>query len=281
MAVVTVSNAVGTGIRIVGVEFSVPQYPTVADPTPVNEDLGGNRLRTTHSYSDGRTVAVDILARRPLTMMDVVLSKNGTELVAVHDINVIISNGGQYLNLDGMWRYDDLISGNRYADVIMAKSGNDTIRGQSGNDRLYGESGNDSLSGQGGADRLYGDAGEDFMAGGAGKDWLYGDTGKDTLDGGADQSADLFVFRNTVESLASTPDVIRNLRQGDRIDLHILNGNDLHFSTTGAARNAVWVKKMASIDGYRVSVDVTGDAKADLVILVEDKQGMNAGHFWL
>jgi Ca2+-binding RTX toxin-like protein len=63
-----------------------------------------------------------------------------------------------------------------------------------------------------GGDNLSGGKGSDWLCGGAGDDVIVGGPGNDQLKGGS--GADVFVF-----APGSDKDVIRDLEEGDRIDL--------------------------------------------------------------
>lgn len=191
---------------------------------------------------------------------------------------------------------DDRISGGAGADVLHGDAGDDVISGGEGEDRLFGGAGADSLHGGAGADSLYGgadddalegdegrdllfgDAGQDMLSGGADDDTLYGGAGDDTLDGGAGADvltggagADLFVFRSAQDSTAAAPDTILDFASGeDRIDLTGLSAAaPLSFIGDTAFDGAAGqVRLGAENGGWRIEIDLDGDAGADFRILL-------------
>jgi hypothetical protein len=282
VAIVKVSNAVGQGIRITGLEFKVPQLPVGASDDHKNEHVSGHEYRTTHYYSGDRVVVVDIYADRDkgiFKMLDVELSKNDKVLVSVTDIDAEVYLTGAYKSDAGMWGKADLIFGNRYGDVVFANNGSDTLHGNRGNDVLYGESGNDRLLGQKGHDVVAGGQGNDLLMGHLGKDKIEGGQGVDTLDGGFDKEADVFLFNHRNDSSVNAPDILWNFRKGDLIDLDLVSGPQLGFSKDGAAAHSVWVKEAPKAGGIKVMVDVNGDARADMALLVLDRDVLRAEHF--
>lgn len=158
---------------------------------------------------------------------------------------------------------NDTALGGAGHDVIRGQAGADSLAGGGGTDWIYGGGSNDILRGQAGADVLRGNAGADTIDGGGGADWIAGGMGKDILTGGA--GVDSFVYRDVAESPPGVAncDVITDFTVGvDKIDLRGSGWSGAGgFATSGplAANGATY-------QGVVLSIDVTGDALADLQI---------------
>lgn len=156
-------------------------------------------------------------------------------------------------------------------------TGVENLTGNTGNDRLTGNSAANTLLGNGGADTLSGNAGADVLNGGAGRDYL---------SGGADTARDSFVFNSTSESaVGKMRDVIGDFHSGsDVIDLHgidanIALGGDQSFAFTGtrASAHAIWY---ALSNGQAIlSLDVTGDAHADMQVRLSGVSTLTGADF--
>jgi Ca2+-binding RTX toxin-like protein len=138
-----------------------------------------------------------------------------------------------------------------------------------------------TLVGTVGGNRLFGMAGDDQLAGGAGNDRLIGGTGRDVLAGGS--GADVFVFDTALSSAARTPDQISDFRQSvDKIDVAALAGPKLAFRGFGAFTDDVGQLRLKkSGDNLLVQIDLNGDHRADLTILVTGLKTLFAGDFIL
>lgn len=148
------------------------------------------------------------------------------------------------------------------------------------NDQVTGSSFGDNLLGYDGNDQLTGRDGHDTLDGGAGKDMLYGGVGRDVLTGGDDN--DTFKFKAVAEggSKSSTADRITDLQAGDKIDLLGIdanedkpNNNAFHLvdGFTGEAGEA-WLDYDAGSNRTFLKLDTDGDAKADMVIILDGDQ---------
>jgi Ca2+-binding RTX toxin-like protein len=170
-------------------------------------------------------------------------------------------------------------------DRLVGSALADALRGGAGNDTLNGVGGHDTLEGGAGADLLNGDVGDDLLLGGLHGDRLFAGGGTDTLEGGggadmitAGTGADRFVFRTAFDSVAGAMDRIIGFDLAvDRVDLSPLDA-DVY---TDGDQAAVVVSAFSETAGElilsynaakgwtRVSLDVSGDAVADLVIRVD------------
>lgn len=195
-------------------------------------------------------------------------------------------------------RYNDTLFGGAGNDRLFGGSDNDILNGGAGADRLSGGAGKDKLSGggendllEGGADAdtLRGDAGADTLKGGTGADMLVGGEGRDLLMGGADRARDVFVFNTIKDSgkTATTADIVQNFVRGvDDISLTAIDAkagsarNDAFlFSGSKAAAYSVWFSKIDK--GIMLKMDVSGDAKADMVIAIHGISTIGAGDLLL
>ncbi|MCQ4162037.1 poly(beta-D-mannuronate) C5 epimerase [Roseomonas sp. GC11] len=164
---------------------------------------------------------------------------------------VVDSDGSSTINGDAS---SDRLEGQGGDDVLTGFGGNDRLYGNDGDDTLEGGSGNDTLEGGSGADRLLGGSGNDTMAGGGGNDFLQGGTGRDILRGGSGN--DTFSYASLAEL---DGDTIRDLQRGDFLDLTALSGysfiGENLFSGAGLE---------IRFDGTAITVDIDGDAQADV-----------------
>jgi Ca2+-binding RTX toxin-like protein len=154
-------------------------------------------------------------------------------------------------------------------------TGNDTdneIFGTSESNVLRGLAGADDLRGLGGADHLIGGLGADLLTGGGG--------------------ADIFVFVAAADAAASdsrapgTVDEITDFRHGagDRIDLSAVfgDGTGTFIGASAFGHSAGEVRfESAAGGGLLVSVDVDGDAAADMMILLDGVASVGASNFIL
>lgn len=196
----------------------------------------------------------------------------------------------------------DALTGTAQADVIDGRGGDDTISGGLGRDRLTGNTGDDVLSGEtggdtllgaAGTDRLIGGDGNDVLLGGAGDDWIRGGSGADRLHGGAGKDqltggagTDRFVWTSL-----SSGDVIRDFTQaaGDKIDLRAVDANstrtgDQAFDFIGATAFTGQKGDLRAVtsDGQtRITADVDGDRRADMLITLNDALTLQSGDFLL
>jgi len=194
---------------------------------------------------------------------------------------------------------NDILNGDDHNDTLLGGDGNDVLRGEKGadklvggadNDRLFGGAGNDTLNGGSGNDVLNGDAGNDVLQGGGGNDTIYGGLGRDFLMGGAGR--DVFVFRSINDSPVGEMqrDTILDFNRGeDRIDFRPLDadpgvrGNqafdfigDHEFTgSVGEVRTARLGSSLV------VEIDVNGDGRAEMQILMKDLSDLGRDDFLL
>lgn len=192
---------------------------------------------------------------------------------------------------------NDLIYGASGNDQLYGGDGDDTLYGSLGRDRLFGGLGSDVLHGEDGADRLVGDGGPDRLYGGAGNDAIFGGSGNDTIHGGlgADylvggSGADVFVFTSVLDS---TPDANRDKildfsTKGDKIDLSAIDANVLrsghqrfdyigHDDFTAAGQLRIFTSGGHTV----VQVDIDGDGRSDMNIVLMDTVGVTLSDFIL
>lgn len=231
------------------------------------------------------TVRADFTYRLGNYLENLVLSGtaaiNGTgnglnNRITGNSANNTLDGGAGNDTLDGGAGNDRLL-GRAGNDNLQGGAGNDTLDGGAGNDQLSGGAGNDSLLGGHGSDTLLGGAGDDTLNGGAGQDLLTGGAGVDLLIGGPGASVrDVFIFTHHTDSGvgAGKRDTIQDFRSRvDTIDLRGIDadlgrgGNQMfEFSGTVAAANSVWMVKQGANTLLRL--DVTGDTRADMEILL-------------
>ncbi|MGV3549564.1 M10 family metallopeptidase C-terminal domain-containing protein [Rhizobium sp.] len=130
-------------------------------------------------------------------------------------------------------------------------------------------------------DMIIGSKGTNILSGNGGDDILAGIKGADTLTGGA--GADIFVFTSVKDSKPNAPDTITDFTPGvDRIALSALG--DLDFL---ARANAKFTGGDGEIRWFRsdgdtiVEVDVNGDRKADMRIVLEGSLTLTENDFLL
>lgn len=147
-------------------------------------------------------------------------------------------------------------------------SGVENLTGNAGNDRFTGNDVANTLIGNGGSDTLSGNGGADILNGGAGKDYLTGGT-----------EADTFVFNAASDSaVGKMRDVVTDFQSGsDHIDLHLTSAST--FTGTQASAYGVWYQVIKG-DAI-VSVDVTGDGRADMHIELDRVTSLTASDFIL
>ena len=191
------------------------------------------------------------------TGADALFGGNGLDRISGNGGNDTIGGGNGADQLSGGSGHDRIWGGTGF-DTVSGGFGNDSIAGANGRDTLFGDDGNDAIFGGGYADRLAGGNGNDTLFGGTGSDQIFAGAGADVIDGGAHgdlilggggadtlnggrgndtleggDGLDVFVF-------TEGQDLIRDLTQGDRIDLSALafltgfGDLDSRLSQTGA-----------------------------------------------
>lgn len=197
--------------------------------------------------------------------------------------NVLVMGGGNDVanGLGGDDRLEggagnDTLSGGSGNDGLAGDQGDDVLDGGNGIDQLAGGSGDDNLLGGNGDDKLAGDEGNDRLSGGSGNDHLVGGTGLDVLTGGS--GADLFEFLpGDLGTSRGACDRIKdfNHAQGDRIDLKLIDANNLLpdeqvFSVVTGAFTQVGQLHIIQAGGNTyIEGNVNGDLNADFVIRIE------------
>jgi len=162
---------------------------------------------------------------------------------------------------------DGIVRGTAGADQITGIQVDEIILAQAGDDAVWAGRGNDQVQGDRGSDRLYGEVGADTLTGGTGKDRQYG---------GVDDQRDNFVFTSRSQSAAGpNRDLVFDFTPGlDDLDLRDIDAkpattgdDDFAWAGQTAGAYAVWWK--ATSDGVLVRADVTGDAAADIEVLLK------------
>lgn len=169
---------------------------------------------------------------------------------------------------------------------LVGGSGHDRLTGHHLANRLEGGVGNDTINGDAGDDNLLGGVGNDVLQGGAGADRIAGGAGIDRLYGGAhDRAADVFIFAPSDTGRGAAADRVHDFVSGkDRIDLTAIDARlgvagrqALVFGEETPTEHGVWTR--ASDGDLILSVDVTGDARADAEIVLVGVSSVTAGDF--
>jgi Ca2+-binding RTX toxin-like protein len=140
------------------------------------------------------------------------------------------------------------------------------------------------ISGNDGRNVLTGLAGADTLSGGAGRDTLIGGAEADTLTGGS--GSDRFVYTAVSDSTVAEPDTIIDFIQGeDVIDFSLIDANpsrrgEQAFAFGGENPVANGVNWFESGGNTVVQADVTGDATADLQIILTGSHNLTATDFF-
>ena len=191
------------------------------------------------------------------------------------------------LNLGGFSYIAHTIYGTAKNDAILGYNNLDTLRGGAGNDVIMNTSVTHTY-----AVILDGGAGNDEIHDGSASNTIIGGLGVDILDGG--DGNDIYEFDTTKDTgiTTTTMDVIGSgsvgdysstWNTGDKIDLSAIDANSKIAENQaftfwpGASANSVWFDSATSI----VYADATGDAKADLAILVYGITSLAATDFIL
>jgi Ca2+-binding RTX toxin-like protein len=221
-----------------------------------------------------------------------VLAANGgpTETAALLDAatNPALGRGEAIASLDTDQRGEPRPATNPDIGAFELEQSHQTVRGTQDGELLTGGRHGEALRGLAGGDRLRGGHGEDLLDGGRGADRLQGGPDGDVLIGGA--SADRFVFSRPHDSRPADPDLILDFsqRQGDRIDLHKLDGDPdaagnqrLEFIGGQRFSDAGQVRAL-EVDGHTViQVNLDHDRTADLRIELHDELDLHRADFVL
>ena len=174
----------------------------------------------------------------------------------------------------------DLITNAGGVDLIFGGAGDDTIRAGADGDALLGNQDNDLLTGGAGVDTLWGGQGQDTLDGGGGDDWIYGDRGADVLTGGGGR--DRFMFAATDAGVDRITDFnpADDLIDVSGIDANTGADGDQAFvladAFTGQAGQAVLAYD-AGANLTTLSLDVNGDAAADLIVQISGAHTVSSG----
>lgn len=199
--------------------------------------------------------------------------------------DVLIGGAGRDVLSGGPGSDTAVFAGTAEVSVRLAVRGfQDTGHGRDqlvGIENVTGGAGNDLLVGNAGANSLVGGAGRDRIHGGEGADRIVGGRGADTLAGNApragDGDRDTFVFTSRLDSgLGARADHILGFERGiDRISLSAIDadpgeaGNQaFDWGGTRPVAHGVWVvgRQGDSI----LNIDITGDARPDMQIYLDD-----------
>ncbi len=165
---------------------------------------------------------------------------------------------------------DNAIHGSKGRDFINAFGGDDRVFGRAGDDIIASRDGDDILRGGAGDDQIWDYAGRNRLFGQAGDDVLLVGKGRNTLDGGSGD--DVFWFEETEPAgrAVRLRDVIAGFETGaDTLNLSAID------AIAGTARNDAFTfigsadfsaAGQVRLDGDRLTLDVDGDGRADLVI---------------
>ena len=152
-----------------------------------------------------------------------------------------------------------------------------------GVDRLVGI---ENLTGSRGADGLTGNAAVNVLNGAGGNDMLIGSAGRDRLIGGA--GADVFLFTQPTDAgLGAAADIVQDFARGqDRLSLAGLDADpgtagDQAFAWGGTAARAHGAWFSVGPAGTMLSLDLGGDARADLQVYLVGLTGLTAADLFL
>jgi len=198
----------------------------------------------------------------------------GTDTVQA-SISYVLGANVENLNLLGSGDLDG--TGNALGNGLTGNGGANRLRGKGGDDALYGLGGQDDLEGAAGDDELEGGTKADVLEGGRGRDLLWGQGGNDD-----------FVFASLKDSgtTKSTRDQILDFKGKDDIVLSGLDadtgqGGDQAFRIDdGGSFEAGEIRITTVNAGLKIELNVDGDSKAELSILLKDFTGtINATDF--
>lgn len=156
----------------------------------------------------------------------------------------------------------------------------------SGIENLIGGSAGDGLYGNALANVLNGGAGDDVLSGAGGSDTLIGGAGRDRLLGGAGN--DVFLFTAPADAgIGGQAEFVHDFARGqDRLSLAALDadaarGGDQAFLWGGPTARAHGAWHAVGVHGTMVSLDLSGDARADMQIFLAGVHGVGAGDLLL
>jgi serralysin len=201
---------------------------------------------------------------------------------------------------------NDSLSGDSGNDVLDGGTGSDTMAGGLGNDIYYVDGNGDQVieaqnegrdtvltttsftlsdttfveslrvvtASFAGNLALTGNDIDNRLVSGAGADTLLGGGGRDIINPGNDSERDVIVFRGLSDTTVAGRDVVQGFDTGeDQLDLRAIDASnqvvgdqDFDFGGSVAGAFAVWTKLTTT--ATIVLGDVTGDAKADMMIIL-------------
>lgn len=206
---------------------------------------------------------------------DVLVGGLGNDLYLIDDVGDLISSesGGT----DKVYSTVSYILDVSLEELILTGTADINGTGSKMNDRIGGNSGNNVISGGWGYDTLVGGEGNDIMLGGGDRDTIDGGNGNDVVDGGSGidwirggNGIDRFVFQSAADG---NGDEVQDFRRGDTLDFSAFGsglGASLRFAGAGDFSGAAGEirSKMISTYVYQAMVDLNGDAKADMVLML-------------
>jgi D-alanyl-D-alanine carboxypeptidase len=266
---------------------ALPGFNLVDDGSPLRFMSGSASAVQLTPGDDGLAFAMD---GATLTL-DRDLRATTTASVSFADGSVIVVGD----NAAGTLRDDrgntvDILKHHRSAadqdNQLIGLGGDDVLKAGRGDDKLLGGTGHDALWGRAGDDVLSGDQGNDALYGGTGNDRLTGGAGRDVLHGGA--GADQFIFTTTEDSgTGRQRDIIQDFRDGqDKIDLTALFDGGESSALTWRGRQAFTgtegeIRVQYGRHASTVMLDIDGDGRADMEIVVQGNHQLTASDFLL
>jgi D-alanyl-D-alanine carboxypeptidase len=266
---------------------ALPGFNLVDDGSPLRFMSGSANAVELMPSGDGLAF---VMAGATLTL-DRDLRATTTASVSFADGSVIVvGDNAAGTAHDNRANTIDILKDHRAAaaadNQLIGLGGNDVLKAGRGDDRLQGGTGDDALWGRAGDDVLSGGLGNDVLYGGTGNDRLTGGAGRDVMHGGA--GADQFIFTAATDSATGWQrDVIRDFRSGlDKIDLTAVFDGDESGALTWRGGQAFSeaegeIRVQHGRHGSTVMLDIDGDCRADMQILVQGSQHLTASDFLL
>lgn len=195
--------------------------------------------------------------------------------------NLWVTNRGSKAKRIGRNGAYNFGTGRNDSDVIIVNNpGSATVNAYGGNDFLFVANTTATVTANmgNGNDVAIGGYGNDILNGDNGNDVLVGNKGNDTLSGGAGN--DVFVLSPAdYDPGVRYIDTIVDFSKFDKIDLRGFSGDKFGAigDTGGDGDPRIWIARIPRGNFAQVNVDMNGDGRADLSMMV---RGMSYGDFF-